>query len=191
MAAEAGARVLVDEVYLEAMFEHAPRSAVHLGPQFIATTSLTKGYGLSGLRCGWILAEPTLVQRMRYLHDIFGALAPHPAERLSVHALHKLPKIIARAKTILNTNRAVLNDFLDSREELKTVRNDEGTTCFPLLLKGRVDDLSDLLHEKYDTAIVPGRFFESAQHFRIGICAEPEMFSEGVKRLGTALDELG
>ncbi len=75
IARSVGARVLVDEVYLEAMFEAAPRSSVHLGPEFIATSSLTKGYGLSGLRCGWILAEPELAQRMRLLHDIFGALA--------------------------------------------------------------------------------------------------------------------
>src|ERR1041384_1918237 len=49
IAANIGARVLVDEVYLEAMFKNAPRSSVHLGPQFIATSSLTKGYGFSGL----------------------------------------------------------------------------------------------------------------------------------------------
>ncbi len=185
-----GARVLVDEVYLEAMFEGAPRSAVHLGPQFISTSSLTKGYGLSGLRCGWILAEAELAERMRLLHDIFGALAPQPAERLSVVALQKLPKFITRAKNILETNRVVLNDFLDSREDLKAVRTRQGTTCFPRLLKGRVDDLFDLLHQKYDTAIVPGRFFESSQNFRIGMCAEPELFAEGVKRLGAALDQL-
>src|SRR5262245_20340148 len=181
-----GARVLVDEVYLEAMFEAAPRSCVHLGPQFISTSSLTKGYGLSGLRCGWILAEPELAERMRLLHDIFGSLAPHPAERLSVLALTKLPKFIARAKNILETNRAVLNDFLDSREELKAVRSKSGTTSFPLLMKGNVEALWDLLYEKYDTSFVPGRFFESPEHLRIGMCAEPELFSEGVRRLGLA-----
>jgi len=190
IANSAGARVLVDEVYLEAMFESAPRSAVHLGPQFISTSSLTKGYGLSGLRCGWILAEPELAERMRLLHDVFGALAPHPTERLSVLALEKLPKFITRAKNILETNRAVLNDFLDSREDLKANRPAQGTTCFPMLMKGRVNDLSDLLHEKYDTAIVPGRFFESPQHLRIGMCAEPEFFKGGIERLGAALDEL-
>src|SRR5947207_2152875 len=190
LATSAGARVLVDEVYLEAMFEAAPRSSVHLGPQFIATTSLTKGYGLSGLRCGWIMAERELAQRMRLLHDIFGALAPHPAERLSVAALSKLPKFVTRAKRILESNRAVLNEFLDSREDLKAVRTESGTTSFPRLLKGRVENLCDLLTEKYDTAVVPGRFFESPQHFRIGMCAEPQLFSEGVRRLGAALDEL-
>ena len=127
---------------------------------------------------------------MRLLHDIFGALAPHPAERLSVVALQKLPKFITRAKNILETNRAVLNDFLDSREDLKAIRPAQGTTCFPMLMKGRVDDLSDLLHEKYDAAIVPGRFFESPQNFRIGMCAQPEFFKGGIERLGAALDEL-
>ena len=190
LAREVGARVLVDEVYLEAMFEAAPRSSVHLGPEFIATSSLTKGYGLSGLRCGWILAEPDFAQRMRRLHDIFGAVGPQPSERLSVVALAKLPKVIARAKNVLQTNRAVLGEFLDSREELKVVRTESGTTSFPRLLKGRVEDLCAVLTEKYDTAVVPGRFFESPQHFRIGMCAEPQLFHEGVKRLGSALDEL-
>ena len=190
IADRVGARVLVDEVYLEAMFEAAPRSSVHLGPQFIATSSLTKGYGLSGLRCGWILAEPKLAERMRLLNDIFGAVGPHPAERLSVVALQKLPKFVARAKHILEANRTLLNDFLDAREELTPARSAVGTTCFARLEKGSVDTLWNLLYEKYETAFVPGRYFESPQHLRLGMCAEPQLFATGVERLGQALDEL-
>ena len=121
---------------------------------------------------------------------MFGAVGPQPSERLSVVALAKLPKLVARAKNILESNRAVLNEFLDLREDLQAVRTDSGTTSFPRLVSGSVEDLCALLHEKYDSAVVPGRFFESPQHFRIGMCAEPELFSEGVQRLGTALDEL-
>jgi len=190
IAERVGARVLVDEVYLEAIFENAPRSSVHLGPQFIGTTSLTKGYGLSGLRCGWILAEPALAERMRLLHDVFGSIGPQPAERLSVVALRKLPKFIARARNILDSNRAMLNDFVDSREELSSSRSELGTTSFPELLKGRVEDLWDMLYEKYDTSFVPGRFFESPQHLRLGMCCQPELFKSGIERLGSALDEL-
>src|SRR5260221_12114303 len=126
---------------------------------------------------------------MRLLHDVFGGVGPQPSERLSVLALTKLPKFIARAKRILETNRAVFNAFLDTREELQAVHTETGPTSFPRLLKGRVEDLYDSLHQKHDTAIVPGRFFESPQHFRIGMCAEPELFSEGVKRLRSALDD--
>jgi aspartate/methionine/tyrosine aminotransferase len=190
LASGARAHVLVDEVYLEAMFENAPKSAVHLGRQFIATSSLTKGYGLSGLRCGWILAEPELAKKMRRLNDIFGAVGPHVTERLSVIALSQLQKISARAKRILETNRATLNQFFDTRQDVNVVRTKFGTTSFPRLRNGDGDKLSALLLAKYDTAVVPGRFFESPQHVRIGMCCEPEMFATSMERFGRALDEL-
>jgi aspartate/methionine/tyrosine aminotransferase len=190
LASHTSARVLVDEVYLEAMFEDAPKSAVHLGRQFIATSSLTKGYGLSGLRCGWILAEPELAEKMRRVNDIFGAVGPHVIERLSVMALSQLPKISTRAKRILRTNRAILNQFFDTRQDVNVVRTKFGTTSFPSLRNGDGDKLSALLLAKYDTAVVPGRFFESPQHIRVGMCCEPEMFATGIERFGRALDEL-
>src|ERR1051325_7392683 len=57
LAAKVGARVLVDEVYREMLFESSPASSFHIdSDRFIVTNSLTKGYGLSGLRCGWGLA---------------------------------------------------------------------------------------------------------------------------------------
>ena len=53
IARSVGALVLVDEVYLDAVYENTPRTSFHLGPEFVVTSSLTKAYGLSGLRCGW------------------------------------------------------------------------------------------------------------------------------------------
>jgi aspartate/methionine/tyrosine aminotransferase len=95
------ALVLVDEVYLEAMYEQRPRSAYHLGEQFLVTSSLTKAYGLSGLRCGWVLATRELAQRMWHINDLYGVNAAHPAERLSAIALDHLDRVAARAKKIL------------------------------------------------------------------------------------------
>ena len=57
IARSIGALVLVDEVYLDAVYENTPRTSFHLGPEFVVTSSLTKVYGVSGLRCGWILAQ--------------------------------------------------------------------------------------------------------------------------------------
>ena len=191
LARGVGARVLVDEVYLEAMFENSPRSAVSLGPEFVATSSLTKGYGLSGLRCGWILAEPELARRIRRLDDIFAASAPNVMERLSVVAINQLPQIAARANAFLETNRQILNDFVITRDDVDVVPTRFGTTSFPLLRNADVDQICGLLIEKYETAVVPGRFFESPNHIRIGLCCQPENFREGISRLGNALDELG
>src|SRR6202011_1886832 len=86
LARSVGAHVLVDEVYLDAVYENTPGSSYHLGREFIATNSLTKVYGLSGLRCGWILAEPDLARAMWRLNDLFASIPAHRAELLSVVA---------------------------------------------------------------------------------------------------------
>src|SRR5437588_2546109 len=121
LARNVGARVLVDEVYLEAMFENAPASAISLGPEFVVTSSLTKGYGLSGLRCGWIFAEPKLAEKIRRLDDIFAASAPLVIEQLSVAAIQQLPKIAARAKSMLDMNRQTFRAFSQTRDDVDIV----------------------------------------------------------------------
>jgi aspartate/methionine/tyrosine aminotransferase len=190
IARRVGARVLVDEVYLEALFERAPRSAFHLGAEFITTNSLTKVYGLSGLRCGWVLAEPELAKRLWLLNDLFGVIPAHAAERLSCIALEHLGEIAEHARRLLETNRQVLNDFFNSRGDLDWIRQEYGTVSFPRLQQGSADSLCASLAEKYETSVVPGRFFEMPQHFRIGIGGETATLIEGLERLGRAFDEL-
>jgi aspartate/methionine/tyrosine aminotransferase len=189
IARRVGARVLVDEVYLEALFEKFPGSAFHLGPEFVATGSLTKAYGLSGLRCGWILAERELATSMWRLNDLFANVPAHPAERLSVVALKKLDTIADRARALLERNRPLLNRFLDSRDDLETIRPGFGTVVAPRVRYGRVDELCSLLREKYETSVAPGAFFEMPDHIRIGIACDSEMLAGGLERLGAALDE--
>jgi aspartate/methionine/tyrosine aminotransferase len=190
IARRASARVMVDEVYLEALFDRTRPHAFHLGDQFITTSSLTKAYGLSGLRCGWILAEPELANRMWRLNDLFGNIPAHPAELLSVIALANLDAISKRARTLLQRNRLLVDQFLDSRNDLEAVRPPFGTVVFPRVKRGRVEELCSLLREKYETSLVPGKFFEMPDHIRIGIGCDSEMLEGGLKRLGSALDEL-
>jgi hypothetical protein len=192
IAKKHGARVLVDEVYLEALYERRPQAAIHLGDHFLVTSSLTKAYGLSGLRCGWVLANPELAQRMWYINDLHGVNAAHPAERLSVIALDNLERVAARAKSLLDLNRPVLHDFLRSRDDLEYVLPEFGAMVFPRLMsrRGTVEQLDRLLREKYETGIVPGSYFGLPQHFRIGIGGDAEMTRVGFERLGRALDEL-
>jgi hypothetical protein len=53
-----------------------------------------------------------------------------------------------------------------------------------------VDRLCTLLREKYETSVVPGKFFEMPEHFRIGIGGETEMTRVGLSRLAAGLDEI-
>ena len=184
-----GARVLIDEVYLESFYEERPRPAFHLGDHFLVTSSLTKAFGLSGLRCGWVLASPKLAQRMWRINDLYAATPAHPAELMSVIALDQLDQIAARAKRLLAANRKSMNDFLASRTDLDFLRPEHGTIVFPRLRSGDVNDFLHLLREKYETSVVPGQFFDMPQYVRIGIGGDPETTRIGFQRLGLALDE--
>jgi aspartate/methionine/tyrosine aminotransferase len=62
--------------------------------------------------------------------------------------------------------------------------------CFPTIKSGREDGFFELLRDRYETDVVPGRFFEMPDHFRIGIGGESSMFAEGLERLRTALSSL-
>lgn len=194
IACRVGARVLVDEVYLEAVCAQAPRratrSSFHLGKEFVVTGSLTKAYGLSGLRCGWILAEPELARKIWRLNDIFDVIPAHPAECLSVVALKRLVQVGVRARAILEVNRPLVNRLLDRRSDLECVWPSYGTVLFPRLKSGSVNALCDLLRNKFDTTIVPGSFFEMPDHFRLGLGGETEIFAAGLDHLEKALDML-
>jgi aspartate/methionine/tyrosine aminotransferase len=184
------ARVLVDEVYLETLFDRRPQTAFHLGPEFVVTSSLTKAFGLSGLRCGWIVAEPELARRIWLLNDLFGATPVHAGERLSVLALQQLGEIAPRAEALLERNRAFVNQFLDSRDDLEALRPELGTIVFPRLREGTAAKLCAVLREKYETSVVPGSFFGMPAHFRVGLGGNSEMLKQGLERIGAALDEL-
>jgi len=188
MAEETGAWVLVDEVYRDILFQDAPPSAVHAGPRFIATGSLTKSYGLGGLRCGWILCEAELAERMRRLNDLMGAVGPAPAESMGAAAFRNLPALEARTRALLEPNTRLVHAFLrDHADLLECVIPPRSMTVFPRLLHAASSDpLHDRLRER-ETSIVPGRFFEYPRHFRLGFAVRTEDVAEGLRRLSEVL----
>ena len=187
LAASVGARLLVDEVYLDAVYEGTPRTSFHLAPQVIVTSSLTKIYGLSGLRCGWILAPPDLARAMYQLNNLFAATWVHPAELLSVAAFQHLDAIRERARRIVEADRATLAEFLDAQPGVSAVRTAWGTTAFLRLRTGDADEFLARLRAEHETSAAPGRFFEMPDHFRVGMGVNAEMFREGLRRIGLAL----
>jgi aspartate/methionine/tyrosine aminotransferase len=189
LAADVGARVLIDEVYLDSAVP-SRRSAVHLGPEFVCTNSLTKVYGLSGLRCGWILAAPELAERMWRLNDLFGVNQAHPAERLACIAFDRLDEIIGDTPALLERNRSLFNAFAASRSDLDCTAAEHGITAFPHWTGGDTQALDDRLREQYDTSVVPGHWFEMPDHFRVGFSLRTDDFEEALIRLGHALDDL-
>ena len=189
LARNANARILIDEVYLDSAVPPR-RSAAHLGEQFVCTNSLTKVYGLSGLRCGWILAEPKLAESMWRLNDLFGVNQAHPAERLACIAFERIDAVIGDIPALLERNRALFNGFAASRTDLECMPVEHGIVAFPRWTGGDSERLDALLRERYETAVVPGRWFEMPEHFRVGFGMATDDFEEALRRLAAALDEL-
>jgi aspartate/methionine/tyrosine aminotransferase len=163
---------------------------VHLGPAFVITNSLTKVYGLSGLRCGWVLAEPELAERMWRLNDLFGVNQAHPAERLACIAFDHLDEVIGDVPAMLERNRDLFNDFVESRSDLECETARHGVTAFPRWEGGDTQRLDDHLRSRYAAAVVPGRWFEMTDHFRVGFGLASNEFAEALERLGRGLDDL-
>jgi hypothetical protein len=187
MARGVGARVLVDEVYLECLHHPPATSSIHFGDNFVVTSSLTKAYGLSGLRCGWILAEAALAERMWRLNDLFSATPVHIAELLSVKAIEQIEKFARRGDALIETNRSAMAEALEEHPAIEFANPGVGTTIFPRLRQGDVAEFCEFLRDEYETSVVPGSYFERPRHFRIGLTGEVEMTREGLNRLAQAL----
>ena len=183
-----GPLVLVDEVYLDAV--PGARTAALLGDAFVCTSSLTKVYGLSGLRCGWITAAPDLAELMWRLNELMGVSQPHADERLCLVALAHLVEIAADNAERFARNRVLVNAFFADRPEIDCPPLEHGITAFPRLVGVEVDALHRLLVDKYDASIVPGRWFEAPDRFRLGYGGATDGVEEGLERLGAALDDM-
>ncbi len=184
-----GPRVLVDEVYLDLLFEDTPETAFKLGEQFVVTNSLTKVYGLSGLRCGWVLAAPDIVKKIYRLNDLFGVNNPYVTDQISCVALEHLPEIAQWSREWLAKHRKIINDFLTATFALECEPLTVGTVIFPNVCVP-VDELCQVLRKRYETVITPGCFFGSPERVRIGIGGETAILQEGLARVGKALKEL-
>jgi aspartate/methionine/tyrosine aminotransferase len=192
-AARVGALVLVDEAYLELTFRPQASTAFTLADNVVVTSSLTKAYGVSGLRAGWILAQPDLAERMWRLNDLYGSVPVFLGEQLAVQALDRLESLRARADALLAANYAAWREHLEGHPRLEpSTLPAFGTTLFPRLTGADADAeaFADALRRDYDTSVAPGRFFERPEHFRVGLAGDPARTAEGLKRLRRALDAI-
>lgn len=182
--------VLVDEVYLDTVTPRRAPAATR-SERLITTSSLTKAYGLAGLRAGWVLAAPDVAAAARRVRGTVEAIGAFPAEVLSAVAFAQLDDLAARARGILEPGLRRLVDFVASRPELEWVRPGGGTVGFPRLRAH--DDAGPFIErllEEFGTSVVPGRFFAAPAHFRVAFGGDPDDLAGGLAQIGRALDTL-
>jgi aspartate/methionine/tyrosine aminotransferase len=180
--------VLVDEIYLDSATGHASPPAATIGPRFISTSSLTKVYGLAPFKCGWALAAPDVAEEIRRARDLVDGSGSVLVDRASVVAFTHLEELAVRASEILRPNFALVEAFMASQPVLEWVRPAGGTVAFPRLKSGEpADAFADRLLKDFDTAVVPGRFFDAPSHFRMAFGIPRDALARGLDALVAAL----
>lgn len=189
MADAIGAKVVVDEVYLESISDLDTTPAATRSDVFISLNSLTKAFGLAGLRVGWALADPATVRRIRRVRDVVDGVGSVPSERLGVLAFEQIDRLLTRARHILEPHALMLRRFVETRDELDWVAPAGGPIGFPKLVdRDDAEPFVEYALEHFGVGVVAGRHFGAPAHFRVAVGGRRRNVEEGIEALSQALN---
>jgi aspartate/methionine/tyrosine aminotransferase len=198
--ADAGGHLLVDEVYASFVRE-ADRSAgagdsrrafggvTAAGlPNTLVTGSLTKFYGLGGVRIGWLVGPASLVARAREARFHVPAVAD-PSRALARRALFGRKRLTADAREHLARNHDLLSRFVAGRDDVSG-RVHPG--CSYALLSHEAASGDAVVEAAWDRGVlvVPGRFFQRPDAVRVSLGRPPAETAAALTAFGDVLDSL-
>ena len=194
LADDAGAWFLSDEVYR--WLEHDPTdrlpAAAELPGRTISLGVLSKSFGLAGLRLGWVAArDRELLARLAAFKDYTSICSSAPSEVLGLIALRARETVLARSRTIVETNLALLDPFFARwAGVLSWVRPRAGCIGFPRLqLRKPVERFAAELVERAGVLLLPGTVYgHPGNHFRLGFGRTD--FAAGLERFERYLEGL-
>ncbi len=185
-----GFHVLVDEVYQDFLGERPLATAfLRLGPRFLATSSLTKVYGLGGLRIGFLVAEDEVARRAEQLMDYLSVVTSYPSSMIACRALDRIAALRERALAIARENFAIVREWA-SREagRIEWTPPDAGIIAFLRLRGGKSgDDVAFELLRRHETLVVPGSFFGARDCIRIGFGGKADALRRSLSNLSLVL----
>ncbi|HEV8594237.1 MAG TPA: pyridoxal phosphate-dependent aminotransferase, partial [Thermoplasmata archaeon] len=178
--------VHIDETFRELAFAQAPPTATTFGPRFVVTSTLTKAFGLGGLRLGWVMGAPDVIEKVKAVKDYTSICPNRISEELALWALKRKEGFLGRAKRICDENRTVVRAWLARNPNVECFLPDYGNLCFPKLPVS-VDAIADRLKDQFKVVIAPGRFFGMGEHFRLGYGEHKASLERGLDRLDMAV----
>lgn len=195
LAEAVGAYVLADEAYrwldLPGGAPLAPPMR-DLGTAAISVGTLSKPFGLPGLRIGWITATEEIVRRCWGTRDHISLAPARLSDALADVALRSRERIVARNHGIVAANLAAADRWFAEHADLVSWTRPRAG----LLALMRYDlaipslDLSNKLAAEYSVMLAPGSTFGFEGHLRIGIGQTPRVFEEGLNRTAACLAQL-
>lgn len=168
-----GVLLLVDETYGDLTYENRLPIAASLGDHVMSVASLSKAYGVPGIRLGWVITKN------KKLQETFLAAKEQISISGSIIDQWVAEQILSRKHEILRTTieemkirRGIVEDWVKTEPLLEWVKPAGGVVCFLHLkekLPGDTDAFYDRLLKQHGTYVGLGHWFEQPDSFfRVG-----------------------
>jgi aspartate/methionine/tyrosine aminotransferase len=196
VADKVGAWILADEVYAGAERESEESSPSFYGryPKVIATGSMSKAYGMPGLRIGWIVAPPETMDEMWARHEYITISATMLSNKLAALALSPevRPRLLKRTRNYIQQGYPVLKQWMDSHENtFSVVPPDAAAIAFVRYhLDINSSLLADRLRKEKSVLIVPGDHFGMDHFMRISYGLPHDTLTAALDRIHELIVEL-
>ncbi|MEU3369234.1 capreomycidine synthase [Streptomyces sp. NPDC006660] len=183
-----------DNAFRDLVYDRAPLpDPTPLYARAVSFGTLSKAYGLPGLRVGWALAAPDVLAGCVRRRD-YTSLALSPlVEAVATHAVRHADELLRPRLAQATANRAVLGDWLARhRDRVAADLPAGGVTVFPELTT--VDDVTvfaDRLDREHGVLVVPGACFGAPRHIRLGFGGARDELVAGLDRLAALLPVAG
>jgi aspartate/methionine/tyrosine aminotransferase len=195
IAESVGAWVLSDEAYRWLTLPGRPECAAparEQGESGLSISTLSKPFGLPGLRIGWLVAPEEVVKDCWAFRDYISLSPGYLNDRLAQIVLSHRDTLIARTRSIAEGNLALVEQWIREREGLVDWIPPRGGLLG--LLHYTMDvpssELADSLARDASVMLAPGAVFGQEHHLRIGFGANPERFREGLAIAGRYIEQV-
>jgi aspartate/methionine/tyrosine aminotransferase len=194
-ARRADAWLVADEIYRGAEVE-AETSPTFWGryDKLVVTSGLSKAFALPGLRLGWAVAPPDLIDRL-WIHHDYTTLTPSMlSDRLAAVVMEPVRReaVFARTRGIIRRNLPVLEEWILGRGDvLDHIRPVAGAIAFLAYdLPIASSDLVDRIRLEQSVLVVPGEQFGMGKYLRIGFGSDMDYTLKGLERVSETLRQI-
>ena len=195
-AARVGAWIIADEVYAGTERGDQPATPSFWGTyeRVIAINSMSKAYGLPGLRTGWLVAPEPLIAPLWRRHEYATISATMLGNVLASMALEEgtREKLTARARGLINRGFDVLMRELDRHPGLFSVVPPQASAMCIVRYDLPIDSgrFVDRLVQERETLVVPGSCFGLDRHFRFSSALAEDYLVQGLSRINDLVEEI-
>jgi aspartate/methionine/tyrosine aminotransferase len=195
-AERVGAWLLADEVYsgAERLTDTQTPSFWGRYDKVLAVNSLSKAYGLPGLRLGWVVAPLETVEEIWARHDYIAISAPMLSHKLAAIALSPevRPRLLQRTRDYIRRGYPILDAWLESHEATFSLVPPEAAAIAYVRYHLDVNstELVERLTREKSVLIVPGDHFGMDHYLRISFGLSEEYVREGLDRIHELITEL-